>query len=375
MASKREICIRPMEKCEKKKVYSLMKRSFPLIQQLFFSFTSKVFVAEKDGALQGAIVLKTFYLSKKRKIGLLYWGFVHPEARGEGVGRLLYDAGIRILEEEKCTEILGCIEGHNTSSSNLLASRGFDILSPGAQLKRFGLHTFFLWLHIFHYLDIGHFLWARPTTGKKDSPVLQWWGTLLLSGTLITLSRLFLAKSSPAAVALFLALLSLFGFRYLAMKGTAFFMGLNVRFRAWESGFFLFFVLSLFVPGILYPVSGGLYPDKNKWHYTQELPCLGPIAFAGVLSPLFLIGSSAILCHLLSSWAPGTLMGQTFSSQWVNLLNDTLRYITSYGKTFLLFDALFIFFPFTCFNGRRIWDWNKPVWVGTALTTMLAIFS
>ncbi len=296
-----EINIRPMEKREKKQVAALMRKSFPLIQQLFFSFTPKVWVAEKEGTLIGGIVLKSFTLTKKKKIGLLYWGFVHPEARREGIGRLLYDTGIHVLEQEGCTDILGCIEGHNTPSSNLLADRGFEILSPGSQFKRFGLHTFLLWIRIFHFLDIGHLLWARPAESHKEHPALQWWGTLLVSFLLVSFSLLCLPDSSHGVFSLFLALLALFGVRYLAMKGTAHVLGRKVRFRAWESGFPLFLILSLFLPGILYPVPGGLYPEKTKWNYNRELCRLGPMALAGALSLLFLTGFSRALLSLFES--------------------------------------------------------------------------
>ena len=362
-----------MEKREKKQVAALMRKSFPLIQQLFFSFTPKVWVAEKEGTLIGGIVLKSFTLTKKKKIGLLYWGFVHPEARREGIGRLLYDTGIHVLEQEGCTDILGCIEGHNTPSSNLLADRGFEILSPGSQFKRFGLHTFLLWIRIFHFLDIGHLLWARPAESHKERPALQWWGTLLLSGFLVSFPLFSSIGLSHGVFSLFLGLLALFGFRYLAMKGTAFLMGSTVRFRAWESGFPLFFALSLFLPGILYPVPGGLYPDKTKWNYKRELSLLGPMALAGAFSLLFLTGFSRALLSLFESGALKPTMDFPLLSQWTTLASDTLATVSAYGKTFLLFDVLFIFFPFTCFNGRRIWDWNKTVWIITALSALCLV--
>lgn len=362
-----------MEKREKKQVAALMRRSFPLIQQLFFTFTSKVWIAEKEGILVGGIVLKSFSLTKKKKMGLLYWGFVHPEVQWLGIGRLLYDTGINVLEQEGCTDILGCIEGHNTPSSNLLADRGFEILSPGAQFKRFGLHTLLLWFRIFHFLDIGHLLWARPAEPHKEHPALQWWGTLLVSGFLVSLPLFSSPGSSHGVFSLFLALLALFSFRYLAMKGTALLMGFNVRFRAWESGFPLFFALSLFLPGILYPVPGGLYPVKSKWNYKREISLLGPMALAGSMSLLFLTGFSKVVLSLFESGALKPFMDFPLLSKWTTLASDTIANISAYGKTFLLFDVLFIFFPFTCFNGRRIWDWNKTVWIITALSALCLV--
>ena len=41
----------------------------------------------------------------------------------------------------------------------------------------------------------------------------------------------------------------------------------------------------------------------------------------------------------------------------------------------LVFDVLLPFFPFSCFNGRRLWDWNKAVWAafGLSILPLLAL--
>ena len=48
----------------------------------------------------------------------------------------------------------------------------------------------------------------------------------------------------------------------------------------------------------------------------------------------------------------------------VRLWLDSAAFI---GKPLALFDVALPFFPFSGFNGRRIWDWNKVVWVVMAL--------
>ena len=65
----REIRVRPMRAEEKGTVRGIMKRSFPIVQRWFFSFTPNVLVAELNGQLEGAIVLKLLPFSGGRRGG------------------------------------------------------------------------------------------------------------------------------------------------------------------------------------------------------------------------------------------------------------------------------------------------------------------
>ncbi|MFC1990116.1 GNAT family N-acetyltransferase [Chloroflexota bacterium] len=167
--------IRSMQVNEKKAVHHMMARSFPLVQRWFFSFTPYVLVAEQNEQLLGAVVLKLVPLSKDHKDGLIYWVFTAPENCGMQIGQRLVEAGIAFLEEQGCERILACVEGYNTSSNKLFSTRGFSIRSPGEQFHRYGIWgTLALWGKIFHYIDIGHFVWSRPVAKRSDSLALQW---------------------------------------------------------------------------------------------------------------------------------------------------------------------------------------------------------
>ncbi len=82
MAQESNIYVRPMQLEEKKVVHDIMSRSFTLVERLLFSFTPHVLVAEQNGQLLGATVLKLIPLPGNRKGGLIYWIFTAPEARG-----------------------------------------------------------------------------------------------------------------------------------------------------------------------------------------------------------------------------------------------------------------------------------------------------
>ncbi|MFO7916698.1 MAG: GNAT family N-acetyltransferase, partial [Anaerolineae bacterium] len=218
-----------------------MRRAFPLPADLFFSWSGQVLVAEQEEVLLGGIVLKTFPLPGGRRGGLVKWIFADPNARGLGAGQALVEEGFSHLDAQGCDEIFACVEGNNSSSAKLFATRSFSILSPGEQFRRYGLRMFLVWLRAFHFCDIGHFLWVRPPEKGPDSPMLQWWGGLLfnlLFGWLaLWRQQGFGVFDSVAFGALPAALLLLFGARHLTMLPAAAVQNLRLRYRVWESAF------------------------------------------------------------------------------------------------------------------------------------------
>jgi len=354
--------IRPMRPEEKGDVGAIMRQSFELTQQLFFSWSSNVLVAEQDRKILGAVVLKMFPLPAGRKGGMIAWVFTAPEARGTGSGQRLIETGLEFLEEQGCDELMACVEGYNTSSSKLFATRGFSILSAGDQFRRYGLGALAMWFHTFHYIDVGHFLWVRPAASQPDSPTLQWWGNWL-ANILVFLLALWrrnsfgqLSLSSVVAIPLLLA--TFLGIRSLSMKWMARRQKMEIRYRAWESGFPLSLLIALAFGGP-YPVLGNFYPRSDRWRYRDLLPKLGPVALSGVLPVLVLTWGTWALLQF------GGL--NTEASQWISSA-------MTISQIMLLFDIVLIFFPFVSFNGRRIWDWNKLVWGFCALATVLLLF-
>ena len=178
------ISVRRMHDGEERDVRALAGRVYSRPESAFFSPPPQTLVAERDGHLVGAVVPKVFALPDKRCCGAIFWLMTSPQARGLGVGGRLVGAACEYFEEHGCQEAFACVEGYNTSSSNLFAARGFTILSPGEQLRRYGLSgTFALWIKMSRLgADVGHYLWACPGATRPDYPRLQWWaGTVFLS--------------------------------------------------------------------------------------------------------------------------------------------------------------------------------------------------
>ena len=357
-----DVTIRPMRDDERLHIRAMMRSAFSLLEQCYFEWTPYILVAEQNSQLLGAVVLKLFALPRDRQGGTISWVFTAPEARGQGVGQRLVEAGLDVLERQGCDEILISVEGFNTSSSKLFATRGFGILSPAKQFQRYGLATFAVWARLVHYFETGYFLWARPAPTETDHPTLQWWGTIAANSAVgfLMLWRLGSVEAIARVTWLMLppTLVLLLGLRYLGMVMMARAQRLGVRFRAWESGFPLSIAIALVFAGAMYPIPGGVYPTTHQWRYRDQLAQWGWIALAGTLPVLLLV------------WGVWGLSQSDLASPfWRAWLDLTLRL----GQPLVLFDIAMPFFPFTCFNGRRLWNWNKKVWVLLAGAAILGM--
>ncbi len=377
MATSPPIRVRTMRPEEKPSVRRIAWRAFPLTESIFFHWSPHVLVAETvtgpddEGSSQiiGGVVLDLFQLPQSAKDrpadeqpkgGMVSWLFVDPDAQGLGAGQALVEGAIALFQEQDCAEMFTCVEGYNTSSSRIFSTRGFERLSPGAQFARYGLWGMFLvWLHTFHYLDIGHFLWVRPADPAPGRPVLQWWGTLL--GNIIigylALGRIAGFRYHPEwLLALPLTVLVLLGTRFGAMWLAARHRGVTLRYRAWESGFPLGVVLALAF-GAFYPSPGSLYPPGDGWRYRDWLPDLGPVA---------LIGASAVLIMTMLTTGAVALGG---SANWVVWLVPA----SVLTRPLLILEILLPFFPFECYNGRRVWEWKRMAWVVLATLAVITL--
>lgn len=349
------VSVRVMRAEEKPEVKRIAFRAFSFLVRLFFSWGDTVLVAERGGQLVGGIVLKIFSLAQGRKAGFVAWLFSDPDARGLGVGQRLVEAALAYFEAEGCDEVGACVEGHNTSSSKLFATRGFGVLSPGEHWRRYGWWLPLVWWHSFHLTDVGHFYWAKPGPTREGNPLAQWWGTILLNVLVTWIGiQVWRAEDWVLWVAAPAVILVLLGVRRLSMELVARAQGLEVRYRAWESGFPLSFAIALVLGG-LYVVPGGLYPPGHNWRYRELVPQLGRMALAGVAVPLALL------------W-----LAQGLAS--IPAVNTVLPLINYVGISLMAVDVLVPFFPLACFNGRRLWDWHPIIWaVVAALVVALMV--
>ena len=354
------VSVRRIRGEEKEAVKSLAGRSFPPLGGVFFSPSQHTLVAVRDGRVVGAVVPMLFMLPGKRRRGAIFWLMTDSQARSTGVGGCLVEAALGFLEERGCREVLACVEGYNTSSSNIFATHGFAILSPGEQLERYGLlGTFVLWIKMFRLgADIGNFLWVRPGATKRDHPGFQWWASVLLSVLIFLLAGWrggWMEGLGPATVlSAVLAIVALFGLREVTMRVAARLQALSVRYRVWEASLPLSAGIALML-GWFFPVPGSVYPQGDTWRYRNLIPKLGPTAFAG---------ASAVLAFTWVAWA---LLH--FSVPPPEIVT-WLHFGQVAGQMLAFFEVLLPLSIFVSFNGRRVWDWSRPAWAVLAAATL-----
>ena len=363
--------VRPMRTEEKNEVKKVMIRCFNRFAGLFFDFGQQVFVYELNGRICGGITLSAFRIDKSRRGGIVKWIFTLPEIRGRGAAGAMLDWAQVWFDEQGCDHQFACVEGYNTSSSNLFAKRNFRIMSFLKQVCTFGWRLPRVWLRTVHTMDVGHFLWERTVGSSQDrkktirdhAPANTGHWVAGLAATIILQSIFGFIMTArwdqpltlPVLWQIPLVLSLLLGFRLWAMFGTARKEGLSVVYRPWETGLLLSGIIPLLFGGI-FVIPGGVYPDRTIWRYGEELPRIGRMAFAGtwpvVLGALLLHGLTALM-----TLPPG-----------LNQLADIALF---YSRAFLLFEVVFVFFPFKGYNGSQIRNWSQGKWMLLLAGTVL----
>ena len=368
--------IRPMRKDEKKLVNHLARQAFGWLHWLFFSLSEHTFIYELDGQVAGVVVVDKFTYNNGCPAGVVKWLFTEVQARGKGIAAALLDHALRYLEEEGCQEIFTTIEGYNTASINRFADQGFLPLGFVAQVRLYGLGIIQIALNNSHTFDLGHFLWVRPgpqSSGKGKHSFLQnsersflgggscaWWVNVAIMAVLLIFQQLRVGQISEVSLDLLwqapLVVAMVFGVRTAAMKLTANYLGFKLHYRPWESGLTLSAIITLVFGGLL-PSTGSYYPGSLRWSYQRELPRLGLIAFNGSLAVLSL------------AWVMYAFMITGPDSGVPEVITETIWLALLLAQVLLVFEILLPFFPFSSYNGRRVWDLNRALWIVLALGT------
>ena len=144
-----------------------------------------------------------------------------------------------------------------------------------------------------------------------------------------------------------LILIYFFSVRYIFMKLTAIIMKLRVRSRPIEDWFGMSLILGL-AGGLWIPVPGNLYPKEDTWTYREISNKLGVMAF---------MGASIIV---VSTWIIYLI---TFYVSIPIELRSWYNYGLATGAILSLLDTTLPFFPIEVYNGKRIWNLNKFIWL------------
>lgn len=353
------IMIRPLQTGDRKSLRQLFRRSFNWLKLPFLPAHPPGFVAIQGEHICGGIVVNIFPRSEGRGGSILALATA-PEVRGQGVGQRLVEAALDYLQDHGCCQILTCVEGHNTSSSQQFATRGFQVLSLGQQLRIYGWRLPYVWYKTGHLGDLGHLLWCQGVDHPPDRVEPAWLISGLGNGLVMALilwrreSADFLNWPDLALVVLLVA--GIVWLREAGMAGVARWRGIATRHYGWESGSLIAIPIALVFRGF-FPVPGNRYPAQAVWRYRDMRSQLGWIALGGIIPVLLLIYGC--------SWGLRLDLSEP-ARDWLQLAYITARLLVGW-------DALVPFFPFNCFNSRRLWQWHPGIWAGVAILVVLAL--
>lgn len=336
-------------------ISSLARRAFPVTQAPFVAPGKMGKIAEVDGRVVAACLLRILRLPGGRKVGFVAWLMTHPDFRGRGLARKLVGAGTRFLQSEGCETVLTDVEGYHTSSANVFHGCGYRRISLAQQLRKWNpVDLLWIWILTGFFVDPGHFLWATGMESAQAHPVRGWFLAVGFN-TIIALTAFSLGgglllsgePSLPSALegaAFFLAITVLFFVRLAGLFPAAQFAGQALQYRAWTGGWGLSVFIALGF-GSTFPLPGNLYPPHDGWDQRSLRSFFG----SGALLSTMLLA----VCVLLCGWLRGRGLSPFIDSFALGLLRV--------GKPLLLFDTLFAFAPFEGFHGRHLRDHKRRV--------------
>lgn len=355
------IVIRPLQAENHKSLRHLFRRSFNWLKLPFLPAHPPGFVAIQGETICGGIVFKTFPLPKGQRGGAILSLATAPEVRGQGVGQRLVEAALNLLQDQGCSQILTCVEGHNTSSSQQFATRGFQVLSLEQQWRAYGWRLPYVWYKTGHLADIGHFLWGWGLDCPPDRLGGAWLTSGLSNGLVVALmlwrqgSTNFL--HGPALVLVVVLVAGIVGLREAGMGVVARWRSIATRHFGWESGSLIAILVALTFGGF-FPVPGSRYPAQPVWRYRELQSHLGWMALGGIVPVLLL--------------AYGCSLGLRLD--WPEPAMNWLRLARLIALMLVGWDALVPFYPFNCFNSRRLWQWHRGIWVSVAIASLIPLW-
>jgi len=362
--NKGKLKIRRMRPGEEKVVKSIAKRAFPFTAWLFFSHKPTTLVAIKENEIVAGVVYGRFNYSKDISSGAIYWLFTAPEYQREGIGRNLVNEAVNKLKVGGCQEVFACIEGYNSSSFQLFNNQGFSKLSLFDQIKKFNIKTLYLWYQTHHLFDLGHKLWyldikenemkieSESGEGKNKLKDIKFWVFNIMISSLIMFIALLRTDLIDVNIgdifAVIMAIGVTFGIRDLAGIIAGKGAGLKLEYNIWESGHIISIIMAVFAGGYI-PVPGTFYPEGDDWSYQNKLTGLARQSLAST-------GALLVLGWSLNF----NFIGET---KFIEIL---LMAVTNMA----IFDIALPFFPFVSYNSRRIWDYNRIIWLILLITLL-----
>lgn len=347
-----------------KHVRTLMRQGFGLFGHVMaFDVGKKTFAVEAESVLFGVIVCGEIKKGPSTTYGIIKYIVTDRHAQGLGVASMLLEQAMTWFEAQGHKQIIACVEGYNTASSQLFEKRGFRIRSVPWQLKHYGFKLPWIWLQGNNGLDLGHFWWVKEQTKTTD----------VSSSTSLkaSLAHLFISALIPWVIVLRqnipwtsswvwlgpLMSVSLYGVRFLPMLMYAKIKKYPLRYRGFDNGQVLAFFISGVFGGVFLSY-GGVYPNKPLWREDEERTPLAQMHGWALLSNLLFTLVLIVFHH----FGLGSPIWQSYLSVMI--------FITIFMQ---FFDTMFAFFPMSSYAGARVRAGYPKLWWGFAVVSWILL--
>lgn len=343
----RNVEIREMRKGEEILAWKTGRLNFSPVESLAFQKPEQAFLAVSDGQIVGMASYRIFPGKNNQKIGYVETGYVKDGFKGMGIGGELYQKATTHLREQGCETVTSTVKDDNVASWKLFENNGYHVTGFLQMLQSYGLKSSIrLWFKSTLAIATGFHLWSTLPVRKSTS--VRQIGIFAFLNFLILLPLFILGRDaesfglSVAATALLLTA-SLLG----GLFGTLFTQE-KWYFCTPEGGLLISVLIT--VLGGIWPVAGRFYPAEYK-RTAAFRRSMGLEGLFEWLAILLLIGAAIAL--------------RDQAEIWKNIIYP--------GTNLLLLHALPVY-PFECFGGRRIWEYNKWVSALTIIVSLVLVF-
>lgn len=330
--------IRAMKRNETQEVKTLGKKTFEWFEGLFIPEPKDCFVAVEENKIIGAVLYKYFSVANK-KIGYVDFIFVDKAAHGKGIGSKLVDRSLEAMEKEDCDGYSALVRDDNVGSWKMFINRGLQRVGLDDLVRVFGVLgmlnlTFKIPFNFATGMDFYLKMEADELSKSKEISFFQAVKYLILTALLLSPRFIHGIENALHIIAPITAIILIrIAFGYL---GTLF-SNENWHFRVCDGGYIIPLIASFF--NGIFLISGNWYPEI----YRKE--------------PDF-----------------KRSLGFTALAQWISLLSIILISRTQLGQiqflrtmaemsVFIMMISIVPFYPLASFGGKRIFEWNKWIYI------------
>lgn len=341
-----DVFIREMLPEEAKEVQKVGRRAFTWFEGLWVPKPKQALVAVKDDKIAGAIIYK-YIKAGGRTTGYYDYGFVDPAYHNQGIGNTLYKGAADYLWEQGCDSLSAAVKDDNVGSWGLLLKNGFKRISIPELIRQFGFMgaaKHYLFSPYCVGIGMDYYVASKNKDFEEKGGTMKQISSYLLANLLLSFFLLF--QTSRHIISFLAAYMSL-----LVLVMAASWLGTRSSKRTWEyrlnnGGAVISALVNL---GGVFPMVGNWYPDRyeNTDEFRRDM------GLAALPEWMLLVAVT-----VFSSLFPPELL--------------YTRYLSQISAVFLIYRLIPVY-PFESFGGRRVYDWNKLLYLGMAVITIVVL--